>query len=169
MTVEIFKIDEWEAGERPKILEGPDGSFHQGKFVQDGYVYQAVAIRWRDHTSFGDLGCVDEGWLVVLSWNGQAHLVKRSYLLRNTGYIDEEYIARHFDLKSEKDIKNFTWLIRSLPERTEGNAEYEKEKVVWDGVCKNCNISLDHPLDPDSITCPRCYTTYNSRTGEIEE
>jgi hypothetical protein len=120
--VVLTKIPESDARTLPKVVKIQDGARH-GKYVRDGTVYEAIAIPWDSDISFGNLGCVYHGWLVVTSF-GHCHLFARS------GYLAEDYIIEHLGIKSTLDAQNITRLIRCLTGR---ETDLDDAGAVWEG------------------------------------
>jgi hypothetical protein len=91
----------------PKVLE-----VRHIRMETDGTRYEMMAFRLEGEVSFGCLGAVTDGWLVI------DHLNRKAYLFQPKGYLDEDYvyeklcIAGH-DLSS-RDADNMTSLLRKL-------------------------------------------------------
>jgi len=96
----------------PKVLE-----VRHLKLEKDGTRYEMMAFRLEGDVSFGALGNVTDGWLVV------SHLHRRAYLFRHTGYIDTAYVFEKLcsgtHPLSQIDAENMTELLRKLLGREE--------------------------------------------------
>jgi len=76
----------------------------------NGAKYTAVAVPWvGPNQSVGDIGWVDEGWLVVTG-NGRAHLFQPK------GFLTDDYIGEKLGggWIHEEDIPHLAHLVRTL-------------------------------------------------------
>jgi len=96
----------------PEIVEA-----RHFRLEKDGTRYEVMAIRLKGKVSFGSLGTVTDGWLIIEGLN------RRAYLLQPTGYLDEAYIYEKLCKQayplSWKDAENLTQLIREATDRKE--------------------------------------------------
>jgi len=85
------------------------------RYEADGTRYEMMAFRVRPGDfSFGSMGTVTDGWLVV------SHLYRKAYLFQPTGHLDEDYVAEKLLPKAHRsraDARNMTILLRKLIDR----------------------------------------------------
>lgn len=77
----------------------------------DGTKYDLWARRIFSIDSFGCLGSVTEGWMIVCALNG------RAYLFQRLGVLDTEYVAEHLGLDNAVSALKITALIGFALER----------------------------------------------------
>lgn len=77
----------------------------------NGTSYRAVGVRVRGALAVGELGSVEDGWLVALSPSRRAHL------FQPTGFLAQEYVAEKFGLHAPPDVAAAAIAIAALLSR----------------------------------------------------
>ena len=88
----------------------------------DGTKYQLWGQRVEDIDSFGCLGSVERGWMVVCSLNA------RAYLFQGSGDLATEYVAEHLGLDNAVSALKITALLGfALERQTDVEVRVEKK------------------------------------------
>jgi len=106
-TIRGINMTGFEELPTPKVLE-----VRHLRLEKDGTRYEMMAFRLEGDVSFGAMGSVTDGWLVV------SHLNRRAYLFRKDGFLDDRYVYEKLcsgtHPLSDKDAENMTQLLRKL-------------------------------------------------------
>lgn len=89
------------------------------RYEKDGTRYEMLGLKVKGSFSFGTLGAITNGWLVIDHLNRKAYLFTDGY--KEIGYIAEKLGDPH-NPPSTTDLKNIQTLLHAL-------IEYDAERI----------------------------------------